>query len=46
MMGLEKQRIYLQHGEYYPAVVFLRAHPQNQRVGKGSYLVSEQRELK
>lgn len=30
MLGLEKFRIYLQHGKYYPAVVFLKACPQSQ----------------
>lgn len=39
MLGLEKFRIYLQHGKYYPAVVFLKACPQSQRVGKGLHLV-------
>lgn len=43
MMGLEKFRIYLHHGKYYPARVFFKACPQSQRVGKGLHLVLEQR---
>ena len=32
MMSLEKFRIYLQYGKYYPAIVFLKACPQSQNL--------------
>jgi hypothetical protein len=39
--GLEEFIVYLQHGKYYLAIVFYKAYPQRQAVGKDSHLVSE-----